>query len=106
MTIKDGDCKSCEHFVKDAYGQFVCEFDGECENMVREMTNEEWFCKLSTEEKAKWIQYVICHCRHCNADNAFLCQFYDKVGFVPCVGDGLVEWLKQPHQQKTTLLAR
>ena len=49
MTVKDGDCEHCEHFVKDAYGQFVCEFDGECENMVRELTNEEWLKSLDTE---------------------------------------------------------
>lgn len=64
------------------------------------MTNEEWIKSANTEQLAKWMQYVICHCKHCNADNAFLCQFYEKVGFVPCVGDGLVEWLKEQHHNE------
>ena len=75
-----------------------CKGTGVIEN--EPMTNEEYLRTCTTEQLAKWIQYVICHCKHCNADNAFLCQFYDKVGFVPCVGDGLVEWLKQPHSNE------
>ena len=47
------------------------------------MTNEEWFCQLSTEEKAK-----------------FMCNIYEmgkngKEYFMRL--DKAVEWLKQPH---------
>ena len=94
-------CNECwgKGWIKKQGVQFdcrKCKGTGVIEN--EPMTNEEYLRTCTTEQLAKWIQYVICHCKHCNADNAFLCQFYDKVGFVPCVGDGLVEWLKQPHE--------
>ena len=91
-------CPDCNGTGKSKYG-----YNQPCthcygKGFVEPLTNEEYMRSCTTEQLAKWIQYVICHCKHCNADNAFLCQFYDKVGFVPCVGDGLVEWLKQPHE--------
>ena len=88
-------CNTCEYLRYCARSGIE---DVGCDRYQKDnTTNEEWLKHCNTEQLAKWIQYVICHCKHCNADNAFLCQFYDKVGFVPCVGDGLVEWLKQPH---------
>ena len=34
-----------------------CEYKDRCANSDdRPQTNEEWFCGLSTEEKAKWIR--------------------------------------------------
>ena len=54
MTIKDGNCEHCKHWnlVGDGSTDRVCDFYGDCENMVVEQTNEEWFINLSTEEKA------------------------------------------------------
>lgn len=51
-------------------------------------TNEEWFCELPTEEKAK-----------------FMCNIYEmgkngKEYFMRL--DKAVEWLKQPHTNKET----
>lgn len=97
MTIKDGDCKSCEHFVKDAYGQCVCEFDGECENMVREMTNEEWFCGLSTEEKAEFLNLIIRVGPYENEPKDFWECVYGRGGDRGT--KSIVEWLKQPHKE-------
>lgn len=90
MTVKDGDCEHCEHFVKDAYGQWVCEFDGECENMVREMTNEEWFCTLSTEEKVKALLNL-----HEKVRQKMKTDIGGENSFYK--GDYYREWLKQPH---------
>lgn len=89
MTVKDGNCEHCEHFVKDAYGQWVCEFDGECENMVREMTNEEWFCSLSTEEKAEFLVMIqMSVMRPVKRGAVDMEKFIEEVA----------EWLKNPHK--------
>lgn len=89
MTIKDGDCKSCEHFVKDAYGQFVCEFDGECENMVREMNNEEWLRQANKEEMEHTLTMLIMKDRFF-ADKEFA---YVNIRF------GVHCWLKEIHHE-------
>lgn len=53
------------------------------------ITNEEWFCTLSTEEKAKWF------CDHITCSDG--CRFYGKC-FNEHMGRELwEEWLKQPH---------
>ena len=46
-----------------------------------ELTNEEWFCQLPTEEKAKRIINIAV-----NSD---------------CDYRTIIEWLKQPHQSVT-----
>ena len=44
-------CKKCNHFDK-----CVRDYNPYCDFYdPKEQTNEEWFCQLSTEEKAKWI---------------------------------------------------
>ena len=96
MTVKDGDCEHCEHFVKDAYGQWVCEFDGECENMVREQTNEEYLKSCDTEQLAKvllsFCQYPCEICKiECDDGNA--CTYNKALNTI-------AEWLKQPHTPK------
>ena len=50
----------------------------QCEDYEAQHTNEEWFCQLSTEEKAKRIINIAV-----NSD---------------CDYRTIVEWLKQPHQ--------
>lgn len=65
-------------------------------------TNEQWFCLLSTEEKAEWLTnsgFLTCTLRDCED-----CKYYDK-NSDDCI-DGYeathdtqmwVEWLKQKH---------
>ena len=51
-----------------------------------EQTNEEWFCNLSTEEKAKWLNQQMMY--------AAREQGYFTV-------DGLIKWLKEKHKHET-----
>lgn len=81
-------CKHCNGvgFFGNGASQFKCVYcDGTGEI---EQTNEEWFCRLSTEEKAE-----------------FFANIYPK-----SVGEALIkisngdkdrwlEWLKQPHKE-------
>lgn len=62
-----------------------------------EVTNEQWLCLLSTEEKAEWILDVSDECFDCGKSDNGDCPF-GKVGVCTCVNkDSVVEWLKQPH---------
>lgn len=83
MIIED--CKHCEHYVTDAYGDKVCAFDGDCENYVQ--TNEEWFCSLSTEEKATFLAIQV----------RLGVEFYRTNDERYQNHDWWVEWLKQPY---------
>ena len=69
------------------------------EQIKREQTNEEWFCGLSTEEKAKVIGQI--------ANNAYQCCQDGKtnkcVNRQYCTGYcdyGWELWLKQPYNEK------
>lgn len=60
------------------------------------MNNEEWFCGLSTEQKAEWLAEekddnlcFICKA-HCNPDN----------GCPMSARDIWYAWLKQPHHNE------
>jgi len=53
-----------------------------------EQTNEEWFCGLSTEEKAEWIF----NDRVEQSD-----WWYEQQGHTKAE---VIEWLKQPHQKE------
>lgn len=44
----DIDCQNCGCW------QRVCKWNGECDNL-EPLTNEEWFCGLDTEDKAREI---------------------------------------------------
>ncbi len=63
FTIHGADCDQCNG-----------------KGIVEPMTNEEWFCSLSTEEKAKRIINIAV-----NSD---------------CDYKTIVEWLKQPHREE------
>ena len=60
-------------------------------------TNEQWFCRLSTKEKAEWIAKQ--KCDGCN-DN----PYDEKHGTCKyCMAkktEKIREWLKQPHQKE------
>ena len=69
----------------------ISEYGGSCEYIkctecggtgIVGMTNEEWLCQLSTEEKAECIT------------NISFNTGYDSYNFVL---QKVVEWLKQPH---------
>lgn len=72
------------------------------------LTNEEWFCQLSTEEKAKIIKMVINTCVSCKEHKTVRtigCLLRQNMAkgllFLPCMDeDGICEWLKQPHTEK------
>lgn len=57
------------------------------------ITKEEWFCRLSTEKKAKWL-----------ADNFGYVAYKASSGNPKRVQEDLVEywqmWLKQPHREE------
>ena len=69
-----------------------------------ELTNEEWFCGLSTEEKAKFLfEHGVIACNFCKKD----CVEIDyktsecKYNVSPSYSyTGIAEWLKQPHTEK------
>ena len=74
-------CKGTEHIK--------CPFNYEfCQR--KEQTNEEWFCGLSTEEKAEWLK------KHMKCDD---CPKQNR-----CNGHHggcttlMVEWLKEKHE--------
>ena len=58
------------------------------ENDKKPITNEEWFCSLSTEEKAKVI------IEESMRDSLITKRYYEKLK-----GE-LTEWLKQPHREE------
>lgn len=63
------------------------------------LTNEEWFTRLSTEEKAKFLKKIIKSCGWClDGGNPPYCLFSGN----KCLfNDGdFVEWLKQPHREE------
>lgn len=56
------------------------------------MTNEEWFCQLSTEEKAKFLAKKCCE---------ISCKFF--LGEAEEIFSRYwIEWLKKPHQRGDT----
>ena len=60
-----------------AYSEKATKTETQKGNRNTQMTNEEWFCGLSTEEKAEWIIYKG------NLSTKW----------------GWVEWLKQEHKE-------
>lgn len=54
-----------------------------------ELTNEQWLCQLSTEEKAKWLRSVRGYCSYIN--NCKQCH-------TKCKNGGWEGWLKAVHK--------
>lgn len=96
-------CKYCngtgEH-INDANRMTTCEFCGGT-GVIKPLTNEEWFCQLSTEEKAKVLYNFFMARTFCH-----ICPENDvcDIGYKCKYGNGEVEdfikWLKQPHTTK------
>lgn len=65
-----------------------------------EQTNEEWFCNLPTEEKAKWIADKINEVVDELADEAWNTDGYIDRQLFRHTKNGWLEWLKQPHRER------
>lgn len=88
-TVKKGvfidtniDCQNCDSVKR------ICTWDGECENL-EPMTNEEWFCSLPTEEKAKFLRQI-----YRDGRDDYVGEWYEQTE------SDFIEWLKQPHTTK------
>lgn len=83
--------KRCHPVVWDKYGK------------IKPLTNEEWFCGLSTEEKAKFLfEHGVIGCQFCKGD----CVEIDyktkecKYNVSPSYSyTGIVMWLKEKHNE-------
>ena len=81
VKIRCDDCKFQENCVD--YGWQDCKkFTSK---PSEPMTNEEWFCNLSTEEKAKWI-----------AEEKMCRGYFIFPSMEEAIQDAL-EWLKEKH---------
>ena len=60
-----------------------------------EQTNEEWFCGLSTEEKAEWLLNTFDLCG-AGCSNCFV-QKFCFLGNDKTLKEMFVEWLKEKH---------
>lgn len=65
----------------------------------RNMTNEEWFCSLSTEEKAEWLGDKLDYCQIMWYWACDKCTWSKK--HESCMNDKekWLEWLNQPHKE-------
>ena len=61
---------------------FCSKYEPREQAKAKPMTNEEWFCSLSTEEKAKWLE------------NKMTWAAQEQGTFT---AKGWAKWLKQPH---------
>ena len=70
----------------------------EIENDKPMMTNEEWFCGLSTEQKAEFLNLIIRVGPYENEPKDFWEHVYGRGG--EHGAKSIVEWLKKPHPPK------
>ena len=52
------------------------------------MTNEEWFCGLSTEEKAKFLRKI-----YCDGRDDYVGEWYEQEE------EDFLQWLKEKHHE-------
>lgn len=86
---------------------FACDGSGEVDHYEEEkeepLTNEEWFCSLPTEEKAKYIAKSMFF-----YDSQFGLTMVEALrksieyedGLNETIEHDVVEWLKEPHHEK------
>ena len=67
-----------------------CEYAERCANSDVQ-TNEEWFCSLSTEEKAEWLTEF--------AIRFIPCELTVLSKKIKTSKNNTLEWLKQPHSE-------
>ena len=94
-----------------------CEFGNLCKDATRHdslivlgcssfktkkpLTNEEWLCSLSTEEKAKWMFRLTYKCYWCGREYEKTKKYNEKeCPFQKCLDDskGFKKWLKEKHE--------
>lgn len=94
-------CPACNGtgLVYNALGDFEedCGYCHGTGNVAEPLTNEEWFCGLSTAEKAKWMAKhmsfcEVCEIQTCRGDG---CQRFDRGSMTET--DAFREWLKEKH---------
>ena len=80
-------CRDCEHFDKCVMQPMDCAIFM-ADKKPKKQTNEEWFCGLSTEEKARWLydHYV----------NARAEEFYGRPEKTLC---DYQKWLVDVHKK-------
>lgn len=108
MTDKIISCPQCGFpRIRDVgNGLYQCDdcgthFDKD-ENVV--LTNEEWFCNLSTEEKAKWMFRLTYKCYWCGREYEKTKKYNEKeCPFQKCLDDskGFKKWLKEIHNEQS-----
>ena len=99
-------CPACNGtgLVYNALGDFE-EDCGYCHgkgNVAEPHTNEDWFCGLSTEEKAKWIFRLTYKCYWCGREYEKTKEYNTKeCPFQKCMQDSkdFVQWLKEKHHE-------
>lgn len=94
-----GICAKCKKSVGCSYAddritgckKFVLEPE------LEPMTNEEWFCSLSTEEKAEFSMRVFKNCAWCL--DGSLCPFNEFPEHCPTESkENMMKWLKEKHE--------
>ena len=56
------------------------------------MTNEEWFCGLSTEEKAKFLRKI-----YCDGRDDYVGEWYEQEE------EDFLQWLKEKHNEMSNV---
>lgn len=62
----------------------ICDVDDD----IDVLTNEDWFCGLSTEEKAKFLRQI-----YRDGRDDYVGEWYEQTE------SDFIEWLKQPHSE-------
>lgn len=76
----------------------ACNGTGEVDEV--QMTNEEWFCSLSTEEKAEFSMRVFKNCTWClDGGSPQECPFNEFSEHCPAESkENMMKWLKEKHE--------
>lgn len=107
MPDRNDKLKTCPHCGGSKYrrnfitgGLMTCPTcDGRGEIEEKKQTNFDRITE-SPEKLAEFIQDAMAYCKHCKADCATACGYYQQHEIVPCAGDGLVDWLKRESDSK------
>ena len=98
-------CPICngKGYVYNALGSFNedcghCQGTGKVRVEGEPLTNEEWFCQLSTEEKAEFSMRVFCNCSWClDGGSPKECPFNEFLNCPAESKENMMKWLKEMH---------
>ena len=84
MTV----CSTCKHanYCEIVAGGYSSQVKSCRDYRKGEMTNEEWLCQLTTEEKAKFLRQI-----YRDGRDDYVGEWYEQTE------SDFLEWLKQPH---------